>query len=54
MLNVVTVAGTRVLVNPRRSLLTTAVLSAALAFVPVFGALYWFAPGTTAGRPSRS
>ena len=43
MLNDVTVEGTRVLVKPRRSLLTTALLSAALAFVPVFGVLYWFA-----------
>jgi len=43
MLNHVTVEGTRVLVKPRRSLLTTALLSAALAFVPVFGVLYWFA-----------
>jgi hypothetical protein len=43
MLNPVTVEGTRVLVKPRRSLLTTALLSAALAFVPVFGVLYWFA-----------
>jgi len=39
----VTVEGTRVLVKPRRSLLTTALLSAALAFIPVFGVLYWFA-----------
>lgn len=38
-----TVEGTRVLVKPRRSLLTTALLSAALAFIPVFGVLYWFA-----------
>lgn len=43
MLNPVTVEGTRVLVKPRRSLLTTALLSAALAFIPVFGVLYWFA-----------
>jgi hypothetical protein len=43
MLNDVTVEGTRVLVKPRRSLLTTALLSAALAFIPVFGVLYWFA-----------
>jgi hypothetical protein len=43
MLKRVTVEGTRVLVKPRRSLLTTALLSAALAFVPVFGVLYWFA-----------
>jgi hypothetical protein len=43
MLNHVTVEGTRVLVKPRRSLLTTALLSAALAFIPVFGVLYWFA-----------
>jgi hypothetical protein len=39
----VTVEGTRVLVKPRRSLLTTALVSAALAFIPVFGVLYWFA-----------
>jgi hypothetical protein len=43
MLKRVTVEGTRVLVKPRRSLLTTALLSAALAFIPVFGVLYWFA-----------
>jgi hypothetical protein len=43
MLKRVTVEGTRVLVKPRRSLLTTALLSGALAFIPVFGVLYWFA-----------
>jgi hypothetical protein len=43
MLIDVTVEGTRVLVKPRRSLLTTALLSATLAFIPVFGVLYWFA-----------
>src|SRR4051794_13539537 len=43
MLKLVTVEGTRVLVKPRRSLLTTALLSAALAFIPVFGVLYWYA-----------
>ena len=34
---------THVLVRPRRSLLTTAVISGTVAFVPVFGVLYWFA-----------
>ena len=33
---------TALVVHPRRSLLTTAVLSAVLALVPVFGVLYWF------------
>lgn len=33
---------TSLIVQPRRSLLTTAVLSAVLALVPIFGVLYWF------------
>jgi hypothetical protein len=33
---------TLVTVRPRRSLLTTAFLSIALAMIPVFGVLYWF------------
>ncbi|HXR44891.1 MAG TPA: hypothetical protein VN759_08795 [Pseudolysinimonas sp.] len=36
-------AARRVLVRPRRSLLTTALLSIALVMIPVFGSLYWFA-----------
>ena len=34
---------TVVTVRPRRSLLTTGVVSVALAMIPVFGVLYWFA-----------